>query len=163
MQDAGEQFGAGQGCDGGQDGAGVPAGDGHGGAGPGRKVFDERPARQGLGVGDLFGQEACGFQGQAGGQFDAFIARQLASKSRKDQADGFLGPFPGGVGAVVTDLLQHLVERHLGQVLERCGPVGHHCGGCLSAVEVVCRCPAGCADTRCVGAQVGWGRPKSKS
>ncbi|TVZ78325.1 hypothetical protein FB157_13518 [Streptomyces sp. BK340] len=88
-QDAGQQVGAGVGRDGGEDGSGVPAGGGQGGAGAGGEVLDEGPAAQRLSAGDLGGEDARGFDGEAGGQFDAFVAGQLASQCRKDEADGF--------------------------------------------------------------------------
>lgn len=76
-QDAIEEIGAGQDGDGGEDCSGVPAGGGQGGAGASGEAVDKGPAGQRLGVRDLRGQDAGGFEGQAGGEFDAFVARQL--------------------------------------------------------------------------------------
>ena len=88
----------------------------------------------GCGVGDLRGQDACGLQGQTGGEIDALVAGQLTSQPRQDQADGFVGPLAGGVGAFVADLLQHLLVRRPVRplVLKRYAHVGDHCGACLS-------------------------------
>lgn len=107
------------------------------------EILDEAPAGERLGVGDLVGEDGGGLGGQAGGEFDAFVARQSASESGEDQADGFLGPFPGGVGAFVADSLQHLLERRHGRLLEWYSQVGHHCGSCLSVSEVVAPAPGG--------------------
>lgn len=131
------------GGDGGEDGSGVPAGGGQGGAGAGGEVLDEGPAGQGLGVGDLRSQHACGFPGQTGGEIGTFVAGQLAPQAREDQADGFVGSLTGGVGAFVADLLQHLLVRRRVRlpVLKRFAHVGDHCGACLSW-ESWCRCAA---------------------
>lgn len=107
-EDAGYEVGAGAGGEGREDGAGVPAGGGRGGAGAGGEVFDEGPAGQWLGAGDLRGQYARGFWREAGGEGDPFVADQLAAQSGQDRADGFVGSVPGGVGALVADPFQHL-------------------------------------------------------
>lgn len=52
-------------------------------------------------------------------EVDAFIGGQLSAQSRQDCTGDVLGLLPGGVGAFVPDLFQHLVVRHVGPVSVR--------------------------------------------
>lgn len=126
LQDAGEEVGAGKGGHGGKHGPRVPAGGSEGGVRTCGEVLDEGPAGQ-LTVRNLRREDAGGLEGEAGGEFHAFVAHQLAPKTREDEADGFLGSFAGGVGAFVADLLKHLVVRADAEVPQRCTQIGRHC------------------------------------